>query len=132
MIAALVVAGLALAAAAYILRPLLDGPRIEAPSSDQAVEELHELKRAALMAIIDIEAERDVGKLSDEDFEVLKRQYGAEAVRALHQLDELGATQHDRDAELEAEIARIRETMTCPACGAIRDPGRPCPECGSG
>jgi rubrerythrin len=53
-----------------------------------------------------------------------------EALQALRELDELGARDADDD-ELEREIAELRARLQCPRCGALREPGEECPECGA-
>lgn len=139
MIATLVVAVLACGALAYVAAPIRS--RLD-PSLDPSFEldELQGKKRAALTAIIDIESERDVGKLSGEDFAILRSEYEAEAMDALVRLDALRAPGGEEDADLEAEIAAIRrrlaesgrpESLACPSCGAARAPGGPCERCGA-
>jgi hypothetical protein len=136
----LVVALLAAAALAYVALPLGQrrGRREEAPSLER---ELDARKRAALSAIVDLEADRSVGKLSEEDFDVLRAQYEAEALRALTELDELQSrTQGTEDASLEEEIAEMRSRVaraasagrpqeTCPRCGGLRSTEGVCPQC---
>lgn len=130
MIGTLFVAVLALAALAWVLDPLRRGPRMDSPERDLLIEEAEERKRAALLAIIDVEEEHEVGKLGAGDLEILKTQYELEAIKALRELDQLGATVRTEDDAIEAEISRIRSEMTCPSCGSIRPQGKPCPGCG--
>jgi Zn finger protein HypA/HybF involved in hydrogenase expression len=128
VIAVLVVALLACAALAYVVLPLGQrrGQMVEAPPR---VGELDAIKRSALTAIVDLEADRSVGKLSDEDFEVLRAQYEGEALRALTELDALGARPGGPDEELEAEIAAMRVRLECPRCGSLRATDGTCPQC---
>lgn len=127
---ALVIAVLAVAAVAFVAAPLRRRDRGE--SLDPTIE-LEEKKTVALTAILDLENERDVGKLSDEDFVELRSIYEVQALEALHQLDRA----HDIDGSdpLEREIARVRERIgdrRCPACGAPRRPGADtCAACGA-
>ncbi len=127
MIPALVVAALAAVALAYVLGPLRRGPRRDAPDPASLLEEANEKKTAALSAILDLEVEREMGKLSEADFQALAHDYEAEAVAALHQLDALGTPEADA---LEAEIASVKRRLRCPSCGALRAPGRACSQCG--
>jgi hypothetical protein len=120
--------GLALA---YVLTPLrrgvTDGPQ-DARAELEA--EATAKKDAALGAIVDVEIEHEVGKLSPIDFEALRRDYEAEALAALKELDTIRLS--DRSgASLESEIAAARARRSCPACGASRVPGDPCPRCGT-
>ncbi len=129
MILVLVVALLACGALAYVALPLgtRRGRKEEAPSRER---ELDALKTTALSAIVDLEADRSVGKLSVEDFEVLRAQYEAEALRALVELDALRAgADEPEDLALEEEIAAMRVRLECPCCGGLRDTEGTCPEC---
>ncbi len=129
MIEAIVVGLLVLAAAAFVSQPMRRGPRRDDVTASQAVEEAGERKRSALRAILDMEEEKAVGKLSDGDFKVLRSQYEAEAVAALKELDAVRV--ENSDAELEDEILRIKESMVCGSCGAIKPEGSRCPACGA-
>ena len=108
MIATFVVILLGLAAVWFIAQPLLSGPRIEPDERSIPQSEADERKRVALGAILDLEEERDSGKLSANDFDSLRLTYEAEAVAAIKDLDEI---RPDGEDALEAEIARIRRRM---------------------
>jgi rubrerythrin len=110
----------------YVVTPLRR-PAISDARSDGLVGEALARKKSALDALIEIEEERAIGKLSTEDYAALRNEYEFEAVRALRELDNLGGS----DAALEAEIAEMRERLTCPNCGALRSQAEPCPRCGS-
>ena len=129
MIYAFLVAALAIAALAFVAAPVR---RKEHETVVDPALELEEQKVVALTAILDLENERDVGKLSDEDFAELRAVYETQALDALHRLDVVVAEGTD---PLETEIARVRERMNasrCPECGAPRRPGTDgCPRCGA-
>ena len=129
MIWVVIVILLALAALAYVAAPLRRGPRRAFPHAPGEVVRIGERKTAALTAIIDLEEERDVGKLSDRDFELLRDQYEREALEALRELDAL-QTSEIGDEELEAEIAAARASMVCPSCGRPNPTGERCARCG--
>lgn len=125
MIAGLVVGILAFIALAYVVAPVFrrrDEVEPEVPVSD----ELQARKRAALVGILDLEEEREAGKLSEDDYAELTAAYEAEAVDALHALDSLAPA----DDRLEREIASIRARLKCSHCGAPRVRDEPCPSCG--
>src|SRR5687767_7962758 len=103
MIYAFVVAALAVAALAFVAAPVRGKERETVV--DPALE-LEEQKVVALTAILDLENERDVGKLSDDDFAELRAVYETQALDALHRLDVVVAEGTD---PLETEIARVRE-----------------------
>ena len=124
----IVVVALALVVAWYVAAPLRRGPRRDVDRRSVLEDEAEQRKRAALGAIVDIEGERAVGKLSERDFDALRREYEAEALAALRELDTLRSSRRDDD-ELEDEIAALRAEMTCPTCGGIRTPEGVCPRC---
>ena len=128
MIEAVIVALAALGALFWILGPLAR-PRVDRDDPGRA-EEANAKKHAALASILDLEMERDTGKLSDEDFDVLRHQAEAEALAALAEADLVASATTDDD-ELEREIAEMREKLACPSCGAVRAPGKPCARCGA-
>lgn len=152
MIPALVVAIVALTVLAWVALPLRRGPRSDAPLPSLELEEAEADKRSALVAIVDIENEHAVGKLSRPDFDALKSEYEARALEALRRAEALREEQpvpasggqagqrssrRSREAqwldddELELEIAAIRERLRCPSCGAARPPGESCDRCGA-
>lgn len=119
----------ALATLVWVLVPLRR-PEAERADVRTLTDEADARKRAALEAIVDLEDDRGVGKLAENDFRALKRQYEAEAVGAMAELDALEGSAAGSD-ELELEIARVRRGMTCPRCGAARPPSESCPRCGA-
>jgi hypothetical protein len=142
VIPTLLVVALACLALVYVAAPLRDRDESAHEGSVDTAELLGK-KRAALTAILDMEEERDAGKLSTGDFAVLRREYEAEAAEALAELDALRSPDAPADADLEAEIAAIRDrirgegggeggpTEPCPSCGTPRAPGRACDQCGA-
>lgn len=129
MIEALVVIAVGIAGLAFVAIPLRRGPqRVPLDGHERDLEDAQERKAAALAGIIDLEQERDAGKLSDEDFAILRRDYERDAISALRELDTVTDTESDT---LEREIAAARAQLACPSCGAPRAVGSPCPRCGS-
>lgn len=132
MVAVILVVLLLGLALAYILTPLIrpgGEPAEEDPRTAAAID-AEDRKMSALTGLVDIEDEREVGKLSAADFELLRREYEAEAMAALHELDDIHFTLRTDEA-LEAEIAAVRAGLECPSCGGARPPGEPCPRCGA-
>jgi tRNA(Ile2) C34 agmatinyltransferase TiaS len=125
-----IVVVIALAAAAFVAAPLRRG--VPVTGGDARLEDLYARKRSALEALIDIESEHAVGKLSDADYEGSKATHESEALAILDEIDAYGDTS-SRD-ELEGEIQAVRarlERGTCPRCGAARPPGSRCRRCGA-
>ena len=119
----------AVAALAYVIAPMARGARVQTQDPGRA-EEAEERKRVALSAILDLEAERDAGKLTEDDFELLRGNAEAEALAALAEADLVADTELTDD-ELEREIAEMRERLACPGCGALKVPGKRCTRCGA-
>lgn len=134
-------AGLALALVvlALVLEPLVRGrPWPAQVTGDTAPDELDSLepeesesaKVQALLALREIEFDKETGKLSDEDYVLLKNRYQQEALRAI--------AVEDRDAEAEApeETAGdskrpAGECAVCPNCGPRPESSaRFCSDCG--
>jgi len=132
MVAVILVVLLLGLALAYVLTPLrrAGGEPAGPDRRGQAEDDAEDKKSSALTALVDIEDEREVGKLSAADFELLRREYEAEAMAALRELDDIHFTLRTDEA-LEAEIAAVRAGLECPSCGGARPPGKPCPRCGA-
>lgn len=112
---------------AAILSPLTR-PGVTAPPGADEPEDLEETpKGMALAALREIEFDRATGKLSDEDYAALKRQYTTEALAILRTEAPTAAaaapsTAPGPDDPVEAMIAdRIRklggDLVRCPGCG---------------
>jgi hypothetical protein len=72
-----------------------------------APSRVEEEKRAVLRALKDLEYERSVGKISDEDYRELSARYRAEAKRLMQSLDEsLGPAREEVERAIEARLAR--------------------------
>jgi hypothetical protein len=125
-VAIIVVAAVGLLA--WVLVPVLRGARVAPEESDGSEDAAAVRKSAALDALIDLEEDRAMGKLTRADFESLRADYEAEALEALRELDAAARARAD-DELLEAEIAAARRELACPRCGRIRPEGRPCPQC---
>jgi len=89
VIPVLVVAIVALTVLAWVALPLRRGPRSDAPLPSLELEEAEADKRSALVAIVDIENEHAVGKLSRPDLDALKAEYEARALEALRRAEAL-------------------------------------------
>jgi hypothetical protein len=140
-----VLAALVGAAALWlVLRPIFvsSGPKpvvYEPPDPEETA------KGVALTALKEIEFDRETGKLSDADYELLKRKYTAAALEALRAEQETSAPS-DIEAVIAAKVAVLRgEGPACPTCGPRPEPdalycsacGRPlaqrghCERCGT-
>jgi predicted nucleic acid-binding Zn ribbon protein len=128
------IVGIVLATGAmfFVLRPIV-APRPEPDAGDAEDEGLDpdddmSPRAVALRALKEIEFDRATGKLSDTDYEALKRKYTAEAITAMR--DEGRGTGDARSIPLAHPALRVPQ----PAC-AVHGPraeqdARFCSECG--
>ena len=100
-------AGLAL----WILGPLRAPSRRMEEEGDSRWKELVDAKHAIYRSILDLEFDRAVAKVSEEDYTVLRRQQEAEALAVLTEIDALASTTEASPDTLEAEIAAARERL---------------------
>jgi hypothetical protein len=131
--------GVALVTAAvllFILQPVVKGLHASLERDDDELTETEARKRVALLALRDVEYDFLAGKLDEEDYRSLKSELTAEALAAL-EADEAARSGRGvpGDADVEAEIARIRAGMRsgllCDDCGFSNDAGsRFCSSCG--
>lgn len=108
------VLGVLLAALAlWVVQPLRGRRVVRAgPVDDVAWKELVDAKHAVYRSILDLEYDRSVGKVADEDYAILRRQQEGEALELLHQMDAMAASvAGDPQDTLEAEIAAARERL---------------------
>jgi hypothetical protein len=106
-----------------VFEPLLGAPRpgLMIPEPD-AVEETR--RGMALIALKEIEFDRETGKLSDDDYEMLKERYSAEALNALTE---------EEHAAPSAVLAGVSAAAVCPRCGPRPEPDAIfCSSCGMG
>ena len=84
---AIAFAVLAVAVALVVIRPLRRPP--EAEADDARRRALEASKEAKYREIRDAELDREMGKLSDEDWRAVDRDLRAQAIEILRELDEL-------------------------------------------
>ena len=118
----IVLAGLGL----WILQPLRRPRRMMPTGSvdDARWKELVDAKHAVYRSILDLEFDRSVGKVAEEDYGILRHQHEAEALALLHEMDALASAPAGSsrpggspsaagrpEETLEAEIAAARERL---------------------
>lgn len=118
-----------------VFEPMLADPRRSlAIPEPEAAEESR--RGVALLALKEIEFDRETGKLSDQDYASLKERYSAEALAAIA-AEEAGAG--DPEALIAAQLSRLRSAPSagaptdsaCPACGPRPEPDALfCSSCG--
>ena len=148
----------AVAALALVLEPLVRGGTDQGASVSPVddldftdIQESESPKIHALLALKEIEFDRATGKLSDEDYGVLKKRYANVALAAIKAEDaevvEESEKAGDDPAEAAIQQARASVGKACPICGVrpetdsafcsscgkpLVTPGRanPCVSCG--
>ena len=118
----------AVALLALVLEPLARG-RHWAPAGDSAdldldftdIEESESPKVQALLAIKEIEFDRETGKLSDDDYTALKASYQKVALDAIK----------SEEIQAAARTESAAATATCPSCGTRPESSASfCSDCG--
>ena len=118
----------------YLGYPLLTSGRVGAASGQ--TRQLFERKEQLLGEIVELEFDRDLGKVSAEDFQRLFAELEAETLAVIGELDRLnGASSYQLERRIEKEIAALRQKTTvtrCQGCGTVRREGDMfCPQCGA-
>ena len=118
----------------YLGRPLLTGGRAGAATG--ATRQLFERKEQLLGEIVELELDRELGKVSAEDFQRLFAELEAETLAIIGELDRLnGASSDQFERRIEEEVAALRQKTAasrCLGCGALRREGDLfCPQCGT-
>ena len=136
---------IALVALGAVLEPLLRKqaafPRVAVPSIDDEedvidLEESGSPKIRALLALREIEFDRETGKLSDADYALLKQKYSQLALEAIKQerVNEGPASRSEQeldDAEALITKAKAQRGGACPTCQSALEPGSVfCSTCG--
>ncbi|UCF40339.1 MAG: zinc ribbon domain-containing protein [Gemmatimonadota bacterium] len=115
----------AIVAVALVLEPLFSArgaePVVTSPTDEidfSDIEESDSAKVQALLALKEIEFDRATGKLSDEDYAMLKAKYSKVAIAAIEaeEQETLDMAAEDVAEELIRRAAAGRGTV-CPSCG---------------
>ena len=95
-----------------VLDPTRSGDAAEGEDDGAALGALEERKRAAVQALRDLEFERSIGRLGEEDHRALEARYREEARAAMRAIDEgIGPWRARAEAMLaEAEAAELAAT----------------------
>lgn len=109
-----VVVGLVVAATlAWIVRPLLGRRRaLWQPAEDRRTADLLEEKSSVYRSILDLELDHQMGKMDNEDYNLLRQQSKAEALGIIRDLEgeaEAESEQATIEAEIQAARARLRK-----------------------
>jgi len=118
-IAMLIALVLSVGALAFVVWPLLKPGPAPVMVEDDRLTELLGRKDAVLKAIKDLEFDYQVGKLSEEDYQLYDQRLRRQAVALLQQIEEVAPQSADMDSAMEAEIAQRRRVLD-PARAAVK------------
>jgi hypothetical protein len=99
----------ALGLAVWVLLPIA-GRRRAIPVPDGRIGDLIEAKHSVYRSLIDLELDRELGKLEPEDYARLRQEAKREALDLIHQI-EGQAPGPDEDETLEEEIRAARARL---------------------
>ena len=136
--ALLVVAGVAL----YVAAPLVGERPAKGAEHDAELERVTHERSLAVQGLTELEFDREMNKLSDEDYRSLRAPLEARALAAMAELEQLRA-EHRADATAAREALRVlppvkpverrlRRLVYCSQCGdRVRADASFCVECGA-
>ena len=150
MVGYVILFGILLGACYWIINPLLQEDVHQngfTPKPEDILEELKNKKNGAYATIRELEFDLSMGKLDEEDFQILKRQYTQEAVGYMKEMDKFESPQATFpkpvdtvfEEEIEQGVAEIRnyesterKYIYCTSCGEMAEvESRFCAACGS-
>jgi len=150
MLVYIILFGLLIGACYWIISPLLHEDARQNGFTPQPADILKELKNkkdGTYAVIKELEFDVSMGKLTEEDFQILKRQYTQEAVGYMQEIDKLESSQAEflkpedkvPEKENEQEVTVIRNHKSaqrkyiyCTSCGQeSAAESRFCAACGS-
>ncbi|HEY7636634.1 MAG TPA: zinc ribbon domain-containing protein [Gemmatimonadales bacterium] len=124
VVEAVAAALIGVAALWLVLQPLLS-PRSPAPLPAEPLDPEETPKGVALTALREIEFDRETGKLSDQDYQLLKTKYTTAAVEAFRAESVGDGAPDDVEAMIAARVRSLRSAATSTPSAASR-----CPICG--
>jgi len=120
-------------------------PRMRTPRPAEPPEPEETRRGVAVAALREIEFDRETGKLSDDDYALLKAKYTGEALAALRAEGSGSASAPDLEAMISARVRSLSgaspppcrtcgprpepDAAFCSTCGVRLDTGRSCGSC---
>jgi len=125
----------------FVLQPMLAGRSAPVGRDDEEMTDAEARRRVTLLALRDVEYDRETGKLDDVDYRALRKELSVEALDAIRvekqerTVRSAGASGGTTVLNLEDEIRRVRQGLrsgrTCAGCGHLnRAASRFCSGCG--
>ena len=130
-----VIVFLFLASSYWIIRPLLFPEQIQDSLTPELEDRLNQAtlkKEGAYATIKELEFDLSMGKLSEEDFETLKKQYSLDALKYIEEIDQLKGSEEKSAAPSEDEAGKSieNEISEPPKAQSTTDEGVFCTQCG--
>ena len=131
----IIIVFLVLASAYWIIKPLLSSEQLQDSFSPTLEEQLNQItlkKESAYATIKELEFDLSMGKLSEEDFEAMKKQYTLDALKYMEEIDQLQASNNMEEkpsGEGLEEEQKNEKTTPDEAPSASQD-GLFCTQCG--
>jgi hypothetical protein len=135
---------LAIAVAAYIIRPLVEGSGEKITEVDRRLSELQAERDRVLTRIQELDMDFAMGKILEDNYRTQRDElmlYGAQVLKELDLSAGLESTPAEPvrlEDEIESAVARIRgsgagiSSAFCPSCGeAVQEGDQFCTHCGS-
>lgn len=117
---------------AFMLAPVVRRRRleeVEAERWDLGRADLESQREVIYRDLRDLDFDHGAGKLSDADYQQLRRQLQQRAAAVLMHLDE---TDVDYEQDLDRRVRSRRRMRVCPSCQVdLTSPSRFCPNCGA-
>ena len=118
-----------LGAVYWIIRPLLHPEQLQgalAPALSERIDQITLQKEATYATIKELEFDFSMGKLSEEDFEAMKKQYTIDALKYMDEIDQLQASAKGKTNP------PAMASVFCTQCGKKADPQDTfCSNCGN-
>jgi len=125
----------------FVLQPMLAGRSAPTGRDDEEMTDAEARRRVTLLALRDVEYDRETGKLDDIDYRALRKELSVEALDAIRAekqertVRSAGASGGTIVLSLEDEVRRVRQGLrsgrTCAGCGHLnRAASRFCSGCG--
>ena len=124
-----------LGAVYWIVRPLLHPEQLQdafAPALNERIDQLTLQKEATYATIKELEFDLSMGKLSEEDFEALKKQYSLDALKYMDEIDQLQASKMGKTNRSDKALKdnTKQETSTPHKTGSTLETNVFCTQCG--
>lgn len=103
----------------WIIKPLLNPEQLQDsldPRLNERIDQITLQKEATYATIKELEFDLSMGKLSEEDFEAMKKQYTLDALKYMDEIDQLQASEKER------KNMPAGASVFCTKCGEKADP----------